>query len=1227
MPLTGGHGKIHHLEIENFKSYKGRQTIGPFKNFTAIIGPNGAGKSNLMDAISFVLGVRSMQLRGNQLKDLIYAFEDSEREARGRKAHVKLVYIAQTGEELSFTRTITGTGSSEYKFNGESVTWDAYNDRMKSIGILIKARNFLVFQGDVESIASKSPKDFTTLFEQISGSDELKREYEQLDQQKVKADEKAALCFQKKRSMAAERKQKKEQKEEAERHLQLQEELKILRSEYILWQLFDIDRDIEQTQAALEVDKGSLEEQLQAQAAAAEEEKEKKKEQASYQKEVLLFEKKMTKKKSDYDKKQPEIVRLREEMKRVQRKLKDSETALEKKGKEKGKQEDLVAKLEKELETQTAMLDEITARNRGEKTLQLAESQLSEYHRIKDEAGSKTSKLKADMETLAIQQKTDEDDLANMESNATALTSREEQLHAAIAKGHEVIQSAVATLESCKVEVAGLQSKRTEMIDGHRKSRARCEAAKKRLDEIEDSLREFRLDRHEMDRDAKNAEAVESMKRLYPGVRGRMTELVRVTQKKYNVPLTVTMGKNMDAVVTDNEKVAKDCIKYLKEQHLSVMTFVPLDNIRVKPISERMRTVGGTAKLLVDVIEYDREIEKALLYACGNTLVCDTLDEARHLAYGDGHYKVVTVEGISISKGGNMTGGTSGGMEARAQRWDNQAIEELKRNRDKLQEEVAEASAVRDMHEKERNLQQEITRVERKITYEEAAMKQADIRLKSEEQELATITSKRRSMEPVMNKLRESMATRGERIHMLQNRINEITDRIYSDFSKSVGVASIREYEENQLKEHEQMTKKKLQLSKQVATLRNQLEYEHRRDTKAPVEKLERTIESDKADLERLKEEGLAVKSNLDLMKKELEEMEKEAQGLRAKADGVEEILQEMKQRNSNFLKNQGKLKRQLTAKETQLDQLQNKRRELLETCELDQIQLPTMPAGDEPAPMDIDLNQPSSSNAAASHSKFDYSRLARKYTQELRPGDKERLDAEFKSKIESLLLEIDKTAPNMKALDQYETLKEKEREASVEFEAARKEAKEMADKFNAVKQHRLDRFIKAFNHISTNINQIYKELTQSTTHPLGGTAYLSLENEDDPFMHGIKYTAMPPTKRFRDMEQLSGGEKTVAALALLFAIHSFRPSPFFVLDEVDAALDNLNVAKVANYIRNKSREEQLSGGNGASGFQGVVISLKDYFYDKADGLVGVYRDCDAGCSKTLTFDLEKFPG
>lgn len=171
-------------------------------------------------------------------------------------------------------------------------------------------------------------------------------------------------------------------------------------------------------------------------------------------------------------------------------------------------------------------------------------------------------------------------------------------------------------------------------------------------------------------------------------------------------------------------------------------------------------------------------------------------------------------------------------------------------------------------------------------------------------------------------------------------------------------------------------------------------------------------------------------------------------------------------------------------------------------------------------------------------------------------------------------------------------------------------------EKFEVVKQQRLKVFQDAFKHVSGRIDGIYKAMTRSARFPLGGSAYLSLENVDEPFSGGIKFNAMPPMKRFRDMEQLSGGEKTVAALALLFALHSYRPAPFFVLDEVDAALDNANVNKVAAFIRDHAQQEKM---------QFVVISLKDAFYEKADALVGVFKDRDSQSSGYLTLDLSRY--
>ena len=134
------------LRAREFQVLQGLQTIGPFYDFTAIVGPNGSGKSNLIYAISFVLGVRAGQLRGAQLKDLIYAFDDEEKEQKGRRASVRLVYQFANSSELHFTRTITSSGGREYRIDGTTVTWDVYNAKLRDLGILVKASNFLVFQ-------------------------------------------------------------------------------------------------------------------------------------------------------------------------------------------------------------------------------------------------------------------------------------------------------------------------------------------------------------------------------------------------------------------------------------------------------------------------------------------------------------------------------------------------------------------------------------------------------------------------------------------------------------------------------------------------------------------------------------------------------------------------------------------------------------------------------------------------------------------------------------------------------------------------------------------------------------------------------------------------------------------------------------------------------------------------------------------------------------------------
>jgi structural maintenance of chromosome 1 len=188
-------------------------------------------------------------------------------------------------------------------------------------------------------------------------------------------------------------------------------------------------------------------------------------------------------------------------------------------------------------------------------------------------------------------------------------------------------------------------------------------------------------------------------------------------------------------------------------------------------------------------------------------------------------------------------------------------------------------------------------------------------------------------------------------------------------------------------------------------------------------------------------------------------------------------------------------------------------------------------------------------------------------------------------------------------------------KESRVDHENAKEDATEATKTFIKIRARRTKQFLKAYHHIEEALKTIYTDMTKSSKHPLGGNAYLSLDDTEEPYKGGLKFNAMPPMKRFRDMEQLSGGEKTVAALSLLFAIHSFHPAPFFVMDEVDAALDNINLRKVCNYISQRSKTD----------FQCIVISLKDMFYEHSESLVGICKDVGTNSSNTLTLDLTKY--
>ncbi|ORY02505.1 cohesin complex subunit psm1 [Basidiobolus meristosporus CBS 931.73] len=1197
-----------------------------------------------MDAISFVLGVKSSQLRSSQLKDLIYRGrtlrkdesmeESTQEESMPTKAFVTAVYEDDSKQEIRFTRTITSSGSSEYKINDNVVTWARYNSVLEEQNILIKARNFLVFQGDVEAIASQSPRDLTRLIEQISGSLELKAEYERLKALQERATENSAFNFNKKRGIAAEMKQFQEQKAEAERFETLIREKSKCIVNHLVWRLFHIEKNVTSEEEAVDQDSVQLTEKQRDQSRLENQIRELKREQARIHRENLKLEMNIKKREREYEDRRPQLLSLEEKITHTQKKINQTETNITKLRKDLDRQTHSVSSLDVELDNVTKAEEnyEASMRARSIGAAQLTDAQLAEYNQKKEEVRVQTYSEQQQLDNLQRQHKTNFESLQRIKEKVDQLERQRDKLKedkTGLLDHKEKVQGQVGQisqeLDKAKQNLANAVVERERIIQTELE-------LNEKLSSTLNKLMEAKVDRRETEREQRMKECLETMKRIFPGVHGRLVDLCKPSQRKYDVAVSIVLGRNMDAIVVDQEKTAIDCIQYMREQRVGQATFLPLDTLVIKPINDKYRSFAKGARLAIDVIQHEAYLERALQYACGNALICDTLSVAKYICYERGQeVKTVTLDGTIIHKSGLITGGQSG-LSSGAHRWEEKEIENLKRARDSLFSQLNELGRSKRRISNEEQYKSEISGLESRLEFTREDFNATKRKLASIDQELEHIDGELDELSPKLDQMSANIATFETEITRIKESIYHIEDSIFEEFCQSIGVSNVREYEESQLRSAQESAEMRMNFTIQRSRLQNQLEFERQQlvETTERLSKLQSLLVLDQNALEGLtsqKEthirESQAISNDISELRRELLSADT------VFGDKTDEINQIKKQLNV-VMRELDRLMKEMAAKESVIEKLNVERTSIFRRCKLEEIELPLargsleeVPLDDSERirdPMDVDTATQTPTQSLSQRSfrssdwtiEVDFSSLSRSQKE----TDSDELNNEFREKIRDIQAEIERLAPNLKVFDRMGDVQNRLRSTEEEFEEARREAKDAKEMFNSIKQQRYQKFYKAYSHIAEKIDQIYKDLTKSKTFPLGGTAYLSLEDSEEPYLDGVKYHAMPPMKRFRDMEQLSGGEKTVAALALLFAIHSYQPSPFFVLDEVDAALDNANVGKVANYIR------EHAGDN----FQFVVISLKQSLYEKAQSLVGIHRDQDVNSSKVLTLDLTQYP-
>lgn len=1216
------------LELYNFKSYKGTVNIGfGESNFTSIIGPNGSGKSNLMDAISFVLGVRSNSLRSSALKDLIYrdvlSQENTpepaeEREQDGnRTAYVK-VFFNHNGKNVEMMRSISRLGDTSYKIDGKPVTYKEYASFLEEQNILIKAKNFLVFQGDVEQIASQSPMGLTKMLEEVSGSIQYKKEYEELKQSWERLGQASTESIKNRRRIHSELKTYKEgmsRDEEYRKHVQKK---KRVQTNLSLWELYHMQESqqlcvqkLEESQEEISVIEEKLRTEEENLAAL----------KRSLAKEAAL----LTKRKNKISSTKKEKAKAESDLKLIaipqeaaHQRIKNIEKRISSLGRDLDRENEAVARYKNQLkvvtEAKTSFEKEIIAKSGNSNKYALDENQIKIYEDLKasylNDGGLEIE------DKLALLQNEKSEVTSELNLVNDKVTISRDRVHNELSVRKSDIEGKINDLTLTLNEKNDIHSHR---LDELRTAQTEIEFLNNKEYDLNFKLRDtlVKLDdlsatQRESNKERKLRENVAMLKRFFPGVRGLVSDLCKPKREKYKLAVSTMLGRNFDTVIVDNLSVAQECIAFLKKQRSGVISFIPLDTIDVE--TPRLPVAESEEYLLaINALEYQSNLIRAMYYICSDTIICDDLDIARDLKWNKNvNSRLVTLEGAIINKAGLMTGGVSKNGN---NRWDKEEYQSLLTLKDQLILDIEETSTksrqytlkARELEGTLSLLTSEISYIRTQITQNKRSIEDVETEIKYNNDLIDTEYS------PQIKLLEDRISKIDDELEIWNEKRDELQERTFKALTDEVGF-SMKEYESHTGQVLRQQSKELQQLQKEIMNIENRLQFEVDRcnSTKEKLAKAQKDVDSIHAELNQLQEQEKSIRLTIESVEGELESQKAELKTIKSAFDSAqkdaattEEIIAEYNNSIETFQKAINEINDDLT-------RIDLEKMGILKNCQMLGISIPVISdLGLEDLPVSkVDDEAVQISKQI----KVDFSKLPMKYKEANNNSLRQELEAQIRD-IEDVLAELQ---PNARAVERFGEAREKFEEVDRETEGLKGEERKVFNEFLKVKNKRKELFEAAYEHINEHLDAIYRELTKnvnSTAVLAGGSASLTLEDEDEPFNGGVRYHATPPLKRFKDMEYLSGGEKTVAALALLFAINSYHPSPFFVLDEVDAALDITNVQRIAAYIRRHGNPE----------LQFIVISLKNTMFEKSDALVGVYRHNENNTSKIVTLDLNQY--
>ncbi|WP_202318678.1 chromosome segregation protein SMC [Archaeoglobus neptunius] len=1137
---------IEKIILKNFKSFGKKAEIPFYRGFTVITGPNGSGKSNVIDSILFCLGLSTStkQLRAERLTDLVH---------NGRKEAEVTILFAENGAKYEISRKVKITEKGYYSYyylNGKSVSLSDIHTFLSQFGIYNDAYN-VVMQGDVTRIIEMSPFQRRKIIDDVAGISEFdekkEKAFDELERVRESIEKLDAVIaevndrlksLERDRNEALRYKEVLSRKEQYEKYLRVHEYLTVLSGKE------KIERELEK----LEKQKDSLTSRIPEINASISEVNEKISELAGKISELG-------------DERSAEIQSRILELSSELETIKRSESFYLEESK---RIDDDIVKNLGEISKVREEIDSIDS--------ELEENAIKRIHigEIVDSLSNKINKLKERLEIVDKEYKDLRDQLVEKKERLDVLKEKRSDVLRERDRLIELLRRIDIEIEDIKKETETLEL-RTGELEKERDSKhtevgklmKELEIAKNRLSSADKDLFSLRSRISDVEEELKRTEVelakvraklstlrtyskpVELLlearnRRELPGIFGTVAQLGEVDEEFVNA-IEAAAGNALQFIVVETEDDAVTAIKYLKSVRGGRATFIPLKKIKKFDLrfDRSILKEEGVIDYAVNLVRCEKKFQPVFRFILRDTVVVDTIETARRLM--DRGYRLVTLDGDIVEKSGLMSGGSS---ERRSvlvsrelmekERELSDRIYELQKEKEKLFSELNRAESLR------RQYREEVDRLNGLIGELRSAMnvlneKIDDSRKRIEELKAKVderLEEKERSI-GLLKEYNDSLKNIEGEIKVLETEIQEIEKKL-----KGSEIPKIVEELENVKEEYQRNREILLSIEKKIESLefkRNQLE-SSLNEKQVYVEELkERQVE-----IQKLVEDGrkrvAEINAELETLRKEEKELSKELKELRKERDELLKKLRELEDEKNRIGFELQRLEDRIKLQKERLASLED------EMLEIGEVEVPdNLPPAEE---------------------------------------------------VRKVLDEIDKELStfgdvNLKAIQEFEEVKARRDELVEKKIVLEKEREDILNRIDKYEKMKREIFFEVFTAINRNFAEIIRELANGE-----GELYL---DSDDPFNSGLYIKVKPNNKPVQKLESMSGGEKSLVALALIFAIQMYKPAPFYAFDEVDMFLDGVNVGRVAKMIKKRSKEAQF-----------IVVSLRKPMLENADAIVGI---------------------